>query len=361
MKRKSKVSKLDLKNIPLGEPDKYLRPMLATLIDRPFTLEDWIFEIKWDGYRAIAQTHGKEVRLYSRNQKPFEEEFPEVVRSLKQIRYDVVLDGEIVAVDHQGNSKFSLLQKYQRNRRGDVRYMVFDLLFIDGRDLRDLPLRRRKELLRQVLPSLPNVKMVDYCETKGLAFYRQARDHGTEGIVAKAADSTYCSGKRNGKWLKIKTHLRQEFVIGGYTIHPDSALASLLVGVFAEGRLHFVGKVETGFEGRAAKSLLKKLQHHRHSVCLFENLPISHAHSFWVLPELVCEVSFRRWSSGGLLLQPWYDGLRIDKAAALVKREKPKSVARVLRDKTTDVAHTGLRLVRGRANSFKKSGSDAQP
>lgn len=322
------------------------RPMLTTLIDRPFNLQNWLFEVKWDGYRAIAHVRDGKVRLYSRRLRSFEKKFKVLLPSLKCIGRNAVLDGEIVALDEKGNSSFSLLQEYLRTGEGEIVYYVFDILFIDDKDVRELPLLRRKALLQQVIPDLPNVRVSEFVRGRGVDFFNEARKRGHEGIVAKAAQSTYREGTRNGKWLKIKTHLRQEFVIGGFTLRrTETALASLLIGVFEEGRLHFVGEVLTGFEGKPGPGLLKRLLRLHHTYCRFENVPITHAHSHWVRPEIVCEVSFRKWSPAGLVCDPWYDGLRIDKPATKVKREHARPVARALREKATTPSKHGLHLI----------------
>src|SRR5262249_40825403 len=158
-----------------------------------------------------------EVRLYSRNHKPFEDRFAPVVESLRGLGHDAVLDGEVVVVDDTGKSQFQLLQNYQRTGKGRLVYYVFDLLYLDGRDLRSEPLKRRKQLLQKVLGSLPHVRLGEHVEQRGVAFFKAAVAQGLEGIIAKDAASPYREGARGGEWLKIKTRRRQEAVIGGFT------------------------------------------------------------------------------------------------------------------------------------------------
>ena len=195
----------------------HIKPMLATLVDKPFDRSGWFFEVKWDGYRAIAEIAPPKVALYSRNGISLADRFKPIVDSLRELDRRAVLDGEVVAVDSEGRSRFQLLQNYQKSGKGQLLYYVFDLLYLDGRDLRGLPLRRRKELLSKLIGGLPNVRLSEEIEENGSAFFKAATERGLEGIVAKNAESSYREGIRGQDWLKIKTHGRQEAVIGGFT------------------------------------------------------------------------------------------------------------------------------------------------
>jgi bifunctional non-homologous end joining protein LigD len=182
-----------------------VKPMPCKLVKEPFDRRGWIFEIKWDGFRSIAEIAKSEVRLYSRNQRSFTRQFSEVVSSLERLsrRHEAVLDGELVALDGEGKSRFEWLIR-RKSGRGQIVYLVFDLLYLDGQDLRNLPLIRRKGLLKKLVRSIPNVRYVDHIEEQGQQFFKLAVQQGLEGIVAKDGQSPYVSGVETWYWLKIK-------------------------------------------------------------------------------------------------------------------------------------------------------------
>ena len=181
-----------------------VKPMRCKLVKEPFDRRGWIFEIKWDGFRAIAEISHSEVRLYSRNQRSLTRQFAEVVSSLERLKkHEAVLDGELVALDREGQSRFEWLIR-RKSGRGQVVYLVFDLLYLDGQDLGSWPLIRRKGLLKKLVRSLPNVLYVDYIEERGKQFFKLAAERGLEGIVAKDEQSPYVSGVETWYWLKIK-------------------------------------------------------------------------------------------------------------------------------------------------------------
>lgn len=180
-----------------------VHPMLATLVDAPFDEEGWLFEIKWDGYRALAQVKGDDVLLYSRNFKSFNEQFPAVAQKLKKLKGQFLLDGELVMLDSKGMPNFQLMQNYKRNQQGHLAYCIFDILYYDGHDLRDLPLIQRKEILKQVLPFDEVLRYSDHIEQKGVAFFKEIAKRKLEGIMAKKADSSY-QMRRSRDWLKSR-------------------------------------------------------------------------------------------------------------------------------------------------------------
>ncbi|HLZ88159.1 MAG TPA: non-homologous end-joining DNA ligase, partial [Puia sp.] len=225
-----------------------IAPMLATLVDKPFDEEGWSYEIKWDGYRALAYLKKGKVELRSRNNKSFEKYYP-VYDALKEWPVHAVLDGEIVVLDAKGQSNFSGLQNWRSEADGELIYYVFDLLWLEGKDLMGLPLAERRELLRSIVPEEGPIRYSDSFETSGTKFFATAQKMGLEGIIAKRTDSLYTPGVRTKEWLKIKTVSRQEVVIGGYTRNEGTSklFSSLLVGVFEKGKLHYTGKIGTGF------------------------------------------------------------------------------------------------------------------
>jgi bifunctional non-homologous end joining protein LigD len=301
---------------------KSICPMLATLVDKPFDDKAWIFEIKWDGYRALAEKAG-DVHLVSRNHKFFNQ-FPSIIEELKKIPGKWVLDGEVVILDKKGRSDFQLLQNYQRKKVHPPIYYVFDILFYQGKDLRHLPLMERRAILKQLLKKarLKSVKFSDHIEEKGKAFFQLAKKKGLEGIMAKRKESLYRS-TRTREWLKIKTGMRQEVVIGGFTKPKGGRayLGALLVGVYKNGKLVYAGHVGGGFDREGLKEMYQRLKPIVTSKCPFEEEPDPNMPVTWVKPKLVCEVKFAEWTSDGMLRQPVFLGIRVDKSPKQVVRE----------------------------------------
>jgi bifunctional non-homologous end joining protein LigD len=325
--QKKKIRAVSKAPMPHG-----IRPMLATLVKAPFNKGGWFFEVKWDGYRAIAEVEREQVRLYSRRQNSLAENYEAVVHALRRLDHRAVLDGEIVAVDERGVAQFNLLQRYQSSRKGRLIYYVFDLLYLDGRDLRNEPLAHRKELLQQILGDNPTLQFSQHIETEGIAFFEAARAQGLEGIVAKRADSPYREGMRTTTWLKIKTEQRQEAVIAGFTEPKGArtALGSLILGVYQNDQLVYVGHVGTGFDEAELVKLQSRLTPLLQKTCPFVKRPPTNSPPHWVRPELVCEVSFHEWTPDGNMRQPVYHGLRNDKAPESVRREMPRPVSQII-------------------------------
>jgi bifunctional non-homologous end joining protein LigD len=300
-----------------------VKPMLATLVREPFDRQGWLFEVKWDGYRAIADVRRGHVSLYSRNEKPFDARFPSIVESLTDLGHDAILDGEVVVLDNHGRSSFQLLQNYQKTGKGRLLYYVFDILSLDGRDLRHEPLRKRKVQLASLLKGIPNVLFSEHVEGDGTAFFEAAREKGLEGIVAKDGSSPYREGQRTADWLKIKTHDRQEAVIGGFTEPRRSRkdLGALVLGVYENDRLVYIGHTGGGFNQQTLSDLRKRLEKLERKECPFAKRPKTNAPVHWVKPEHVCEVSFQSWTDDGIMRMPIFVGLREDKPARSVHRE----------------------------------------
>jgi bifunctional non-homologous end joining protein LigD len=220
-----------------------VRPMLATLAREPFDHPDWLFEVKWDGYRAVAEVREGEVLLYSRNLLPLNEKFFPVVESLRKFGFEAVLDGEIVVVDDLGQPDFELLQNYRKTGSGHLLYYVFDLLHFQGHDLTSLPLIRRKEFLKKILPPSPKIRFSDHVTNDGVLFFRAAREKGLEGIIAKHGQSPYEIGSRSRQWLKVKAQLTQEGVITGFTAPRGGRkhFGTLVLGVYNGDELTCIG------------------------------------------------------------------------------------------------------------------------
>lgn len=303
----------------------FFTPMLATLIQSPFDDAEWIFETKWDGYRALAFIEDQ-VTLYSRNQTRFNPLFPSIVKELSHVKTSCILDGELVILDSKGKSDFQLMQTYQKTKKGNLFYYVFDLLFWDGQDIRQLPLMERREKLQAFLNAhhFHQVRYSEHFEKKGIALFKQAQKHDLEGIIAKRKTSIYAS-VRSKEWLKIKTKHRQEAVIIGFTKPRASRkyFGSLLLGVYEKKQLRFIGHVGTGFTSKTLKDLYEKME-----PLIVEASPLrekikTNTPAIWIKPKLVCEVTFAEWTDDNIMRQPSFQGLRIDKKAQDVIREKP--------------------------------------
>ena len=315
----------DLQDAPVKPMPDHVQPMLATPAKRPFDHPDWIFEVKWDGYRAIAEIRDNGVSLYSRNRISFDKRFSPVADSLRKLRFEAVLDGEIVVVDDQGRPDFQMLQHHQDSRRGHLMYYVFDLLYFRGHDLTHLPLVRRKELLKRILPSVPSIRLSDHVSKDGVLFYNVAKEKGLEGVIAKHSQSVYEAGRRSRQWLKVKTHLTQEAVIGGFTEPGGSRryFGALVLGVYGGDELTYVGHVGGGFTTSDLQNIRERLEPLVRRECPFAMTPETNAPCTWVKPELVCEVALSGWTEDALMRHPVFLRLREDKVAREVVREKP--------------------------------------
>lgn len=321
----------NLSDYPKKSKPWTVKPMLATLVDAPFDRQDWLFEIKWDGYRAIASKHHDKIELYSRNQTNFLDKYPPVVEALHKLKHDVVLDGEIVAADDRGNAHFEWLQNRHKDPRGSLQYYVFDILWCDGHDVQSMPLVERKQLLKTLIPNSDAIRFSDHYEHDGKKLFKEMQRRGLEGMIAKNGQSQYRENVRGQDWLKIKTHQRQEVVIGGYT-EPRGGrkyLGALLVGVFDKDQFIYVGHSGGGIADNERKKLADNLKKLERKTSPFLTEPKPNAPVHWVRPESVCEMSFAEWTSEGHMRQPQFEGLREDKDPKDVHREKPKSKSSV--------------------------------
>ena len=314
-----------------------VRPMMCTLVDEVFDSEEWIFEIKWDGYRAVAEVNYNEVLLYSRNLLPFNDMFPDVRNALAQLGKQVILDGEVVVVADNGRSEFQGIQNYRRNGTGKLLYYVFDILYYNGYDLTDLTLEERKEILKKVLPENDIIKYSDHIMSQGIKFLDLAREKNLEGIIAKKANSVYEPGVRGKNWLKIKIHAEQEAVICGFT-EPRGGrknFGALILGVYDGDELVYIGHTGTGFNDKSLAEMHKKLNSLITDKSPFNkriktNMPVT-----WVKPKLVCAVKFQEWTGDGMMRVPVFQGLRVDKSPKEVKKEDSKTLNKVIQNETS--------------------------
>jgi len=314
-----------------------LTPMLATLTDKPFDKAGWIYEIKWDGYRAVAYITKGKVELRSRNQLSYSSKFRPVADSLKDIPVDLVLDGEIVALDQDERVSFQQLQQWQKTGKGMLVYYVFDLLWIGGYSIMHWPLLERKEILQQVLPDDPHIHYSDHIEERGMEFFQLASEQGLEGIMAKDGNSEYLPGVRTVNWLKIKTSLRQEAIIAGFTEGRGSRkhFGALVLGIYLDGKLQYIGHTGSGFDEMALHTIYEKLEPLITDTCPFEKIPKTKMPVTWIKPKLICEVKFQEWTRDNSMRHPIFMGLRSDKKPTEVTREQERPVQDlVLKPKT---------------------------
>ncbi len=306
-----------------------IKPMLATLVDEPFDKDNWIYEIKYDGYRAVAEIENGNVDLYSRNLNSFNQQFAPIVQSLKAIKMDAVLDGEIVILNNEGKPDFGLIQNYQRTGEGYIVYYVFDILYCNGFDLRDVPLLRRKEILSSILPEIENIIYSDHVSGKGIEFYKLAVDNKLEGIIAKQGESGYLAGRRSKEWLKIKTKLRQEAIICGFTAPKGGRqhFGALVLGVYENKKLKYIGHSGGGFDEDSLRNIIKLLKPLVKKESPFDQKVSTRSPITWVEPKLICEVAFSEWTSEGLMRHPVFLGLREDKKTTEVQKEIPASTS----------------------------------
>jgi bifunctional non-homologous end joining protein LigD len=302
---------------------KPLQPMLATLTDAPFDDPAWVFESKWDGFRVLARIDRGKVTLYSRNGMVVSDSYLPVAKALEKLGHDAVIDGELVALDAHGISRFQLLQNALRST-ANLRYCVFDLMFLDREDLRSLPLVERKARLRAVLPRDALLVYSEHRPQYGKRFFRDAQKKALEGIMAKRAASRYLSGARSKDWLKIKTAKRQEVVIAGFTAPRRSRqyFGALTLAVRDGETWRYVGHVGTGFTQASLRELHDKLWPLRVASSPFKHRVKDEAVTTWVRPKLVAEVKFTEWTSAGEMRHPVFLGLREDKKPTDVVMEK---------------------------------------
>ncbi|MGN6434997.1 MAG: DNA ligase D [Agriterribacter sp.] len=322
---------------------KKVSPMLATLVDEPFNEEGWVYEIKWDGYRAVALCNKGNVALMSRNQKSFNEKFYPIYEAVKKWKLEGVVDGEICVINKEGLADFGALQNWRSETDGDLVYYVFDLIYYKGRDLSELPLHERRSVLQKILPKDDRIRFSENFSTSAKEFLNAASELGMEGIIAKKQDSVYLKGERTKTWLKIKAGKRHEVVIGGYTNNDNSPklFSALLVGVYNKKKLVYTGKIGTGFNDDLQRTMMQQFEPLITSQCPFTETPdVNKPSRFrpnppdatvtWLKPKLVCEVKYAEITSDGVMRHPSFEGMRIDKPANKVTEEKPEPLAEVL-------------------------------
>jgi bifunctional non-homologous end joining protein LigD len=301
------------------------RPMLATLVDEPFDDKEWVFEIKWDGFRLVTEKRGNIVRLWSRNGIDVTSRYALLLPSLRRIEGSCVLDGEICALDALGRSRFQLLQNALNNKT-KLLYVVFDALFVGGNDIRQKPLLKRKEKLKELLPRDTLMRYSEHVAEFGKREFAKAQRAHEEGVIAKRTTGLYYSGKRTREWLKFKAVHEQEVVIVGYTEPRRSRkyFGSLVLAVRDKAKKQWVyaGHVGTGFDQATLKSIYETMQPLRTDRKPFDQKVKDQNATTWLSPKLVGEVKFTEWTSVSEMRHPVFLGLRTDKKANDVVREE---------------------------------------
>jgi len=301
----------------------FIKPMLVKLHDAVFDDPNWIYEIKWDGYRAVAEVNKKDTKLYSRNGLSFATDYPTIFEELQKIKKNMVLDGEIVALDAEGKPSFQLIQQYAQDNSVPVCYYVFDCLAVNGKSIERKPLTERKKILKSILPESDLIRYCDHVETQGKSFFKAVQKQGLEGMIAKRADSTYTEGGRSADWLKVKNIVMEEAVIAGYTEPGGSRkyFGALVLGVYKKGKLVYIGHTGTGFNNATLRDVYSKLQSLKSSTSPFDTKVPVNAPVTWVKPKLVCNLKYSEITQEGHRRHPVFMGLRIDKAAKEVHEE----------------------------------------
>ena len=315
---------------------KDIEPMLATLVTEPIEEKGWLYEMKWDGYRAVGYINKGTVNICSRNNKSFNKKFYPLHNALKEWNVNVVVDGEIVVVNEEGVPDFANLQLWRSEADGQIYYYLFDILWFEGRAVMHLPLEERKKLLKAIAPANnPHIRLSQSMIDNGKEAFAQAQSLELEGVMAKKAGSVYTIGKRTKDWLKIKTEKQQELIIGGYTLNEGTGklFSALLLGIMEGKDFRFITPVGTGFNQKMQEAILKKLAPHVIADCPFSTVPEYNKPSrfrpnppsatvTWVKPKFVAEISYRELTSGGAIRHPSFKGLREDKNPSEVVWEK---------------------------------------
>src|SRR5690606_11898697 len=310
----------------IAEMPKKIAPMLCTLTRAPVDNDAYVYEVKWDGYRIIGYADDRGVRLASRSGLDYTKKYPLVAEALEKLGHEVIIDGEVIVENEAGKPDFDALQKYN-GKRTPIRYCVFDLLWLDGNDLREQPLTARKELL-EMLVKKDDRFLYSKSLADGKALYQQMVNDNMEGVIAKRKDSKYVEGERGDSWLKIPTRKRQEFVIGGWAESDRSrAFKSLLFGAYEDGKLKWIGRSGGGYKEKEMPEILKQLKAIERDTSPFANkvLDTKGAVVHWVEPKLVANFEFATWTQSGRIRKPaTFLGFRKDKDPKEVVREVPE-------------------------------------
>ncbi|MDB5122710.1 MAG: ligD [Mucilaginibacter sp.] len=357
-----------IKSAPKSAIPKNIKPMKATLVDEPFDDPDWFYEVKWDGYRAIATINKSDAQLISRNNLPFDKFYP-IIKLLKSWKINAVIDGEILVLNDKGVSDFGALQNWRSEADGHLVYYVFDILWYEGKNLTGLPLKDRLAILTEVLPTDDDrIRQSKVFKANGVEFFNAAERAGLEGIIAKKGSSVYTSDLRSREWLKIKVHKRQEVVIAGFTRNEGTSkpFSALAMGVYDGGTLRYVGKVGTGFNDKMQKEMMAQFTPLITDKSPFDVEPdVDKPSRFrpkrlgakptWLKPELVGEVAFAEVTSDGVFRQASFKGMRADKKATDVVLETPNDTEEVVEEVDAQPAANDTNAIRPPKDKDRKT------
>ncbi len=326
---KTKSPSLNKTSFPAETP----KPMLASLSKQMIDYPDWLYEMKYDGYRVIAKIKSGKVELFSRNANSFTKAFQSITDELQSINEEVILDGEVVIENEKGISDFQLLQNYQTTQQGILKYYVFDMLFLNGFSITRLPLIKRKELLESFFKNykFKHILKTEFQIGGGKKLFEKLSSKGYEGVIAKEPESTYLEGKRADTWLKMKTTMMQEAIICAYTEPQNSRqyFGAILLGLYSGNTLKYIGKCGTGFSEESLKELHTDFEKLKTSTCPFPTIPkinAAKAKVYWIKPELVCNIKFLEWTQDEHMRNPVFMGLRTDKATDEVINESADGI-----------------------------------
>ena len=342
--------------------EKFISPMLASLGDGPFDNPDWIFELKWDGYRAVAECNGSDIKLYSRNGLSFNERYPVIVEQLAKMKLKAVLDGEVVLFNEDDRPDFQKLQHYDDNRHLPLIYYVFDILSVDKKNTCGETLLERKKILKKTLKKNSVVRYSDHVEEKGTAFFEEVKKQNLEGIMAKRASSEYVPGVRTKEWLKIKNSLTREAIVCGYTEGRGSRMhfGALVLGEYKKGKLHYIGHTGTGFSNSTLRELWTVMQDYKQDKSPFDKKIPVNGEVTWLKPVLVAEVKYSEITRDGILRHPVFLHLREDKKPSEVKPDEeevapvPSSSKKNGKVKSTKASKETKEPVKANAKQGKK-------
>lgn len=357
-----------LKVAPKSKFPTGVKPMKATLVDEPFDDPSWVYEVKWDGYRALAHINKGTVELISRNNIPFEKFYP-INKLLKSYKFNAVIDGEIIVMNEKGISDFGSLQNWRSEADGELVYYVFDILWYEGKNLMGLPLIDRQSILRSVLPNDDDrIRQSVVYNTNGTEFFHAVEKMGLEGIIAKNAKSTYTPDLRSKEWLKIKVKKRQEVIIAGFTKNQGTgkSFSALILGIYEKNHLRYVGKVGTGFSDKLQKEMMVQFKPLITDQSPFDIVPdVDKPSRFrpqrlgakptWLKPKLICEVSFAEVTSDGVFRHASFKGMRADKNAKEIILETPKQTGEVIKSKKDPENNNHSRAIKPPKNTERRT------
>ena len=332
------IFKRKIPNAPQAKMPSDIKPMLTTLVDQPFSDEGWQFELKLDGYRTLAYLQSGKVELRSRNNNSFNKKFQAVYDALTEWNINAVIDGEVVVLNEEGIPDFNGIQNWETHQQGQLVFYVFDLLWIEGIDITSEPLHLRRELLQELMPDTGVIRFSDHIDEIGVEFFEIAKKNNLEGIIAKKKDSVYTPDFRSKSWLKIKIEEKHEAIICGYTRKRDSdrLFSSLVLGIYENGKIKFIGQAGTGFSAALQKELMKKMNGLVIKNYPFDDKPLITDPVVWLKPHLVCEVKYTELTGEGLMRHASFQGLREDKTAKDLNIEEELNTEEVLEEADLD-------------------------